>query len=234
MKLTATILALNLPSLGLASVYNYWAFLKKPSAGLSDQFGFNGVDVGYTGLQLCPDSRRRQVVHAAFSSFQNGTTTKHKNCHSGADGSLGVRCALDIFGDYSHFYNITVKNTGGTTWRGTLIDTVTGKSDVIGEWMLPSSAGKMLNGRVGFFEYYNWSDGTTNHDCSKQPFSSQVFFGNPTSKTKGASGGKIILIYEASECVKEAQPEGHSDWQGISDSGWFQEGIFIGSPGFST
>ncbi|KAJ0151639.1 Uncharacterized protein HZ326_5900 [Fusarium oxysporum f. sp. albedinis] len=66
MKLTATILALNLPSLGLASVYNYWAFLK---------------------------------------------------------------CALDIFGDYSHFYNITVKNTGGTTWRGTLIDTVTGKSD---------------------------------------------------------------------------------------------------------
>ncbi|RKL01735.1 hypothetical protein BFJ71_g5064 [Fusarium oxysporum] len=207
MKLTATILALNLSSLGLASVYNYWAFLKKPSAGLSD---------------LCPDSRRRQVVHAAFSSFQNGTTTKHKNCHSGADGSLGVRCALDIFGDYSHFYNITVKNTGGTTWRGTLIDTVTGKSDVIGEWMLPSSAGKMLNGRVGFFEYYNWSDGTTNHDCSKQPFSSQVFFGNPTSKTKGASGGKIILIYEASECVKEAQPEGHSDWQGISDSGWFQ------------
>ncbi|KAI3580828.1 hypothetical protein IWW34DRAFT_906673 [Fusarium oxysporum f. sp. albedinis] len=169
MKLTATILALNLPSLGLAS------------------FGFNGVDVGYTGLQLCPDSRSRQVVHAAFSSFQNGTTTKHKNCHSGADGSLGVRCALDIFGDYSHFYNITVKNTGGTTWRGTLIDTVTGKSDVIGEWMLPSSAGKMLNGRVGFFEYYNWSDGTTNHDCSKQPFSSQVFFGNPTSKTKGAS-----------------------------------------------
>ncbi|EXL47896.1 hypothetical protein FOCG_10408 [Fusarium oxysporum f. sp. radicis-lycopersici 26381] len=152
MKLTATILALNLPSLGLASVYNYWAFLKKPSAGLIDQFGFNGVDVGYTGLQLCPDSRRRQVVHAAFSSFQNGTTTKHKNCHSGADGSLGVRCALDIFGDYSHFYNITVKNTGGTTWRGTLIDTVTGKSDVIGEWMLPSSAGKMLNGRVGFFD----------------------------------------------------------------------------------
>lgn len=115
-----------------------------------------------------------------------------------------------------------MKNTGGTTWRGTLIDTVTGKSDVIGEWMLPSSAGKMLNGRVGFFEYYNWSDGTTNHDCSKQPFSSQVFFGNPTSKTKGASGGKIIFIYEASECVKEAQPEGHSDWQGISDSGWFQ------------
>ncbi|RKK72319.1 hypothetical protein BFJ69_g10236 [Fusarium oxysporum] len=36
MKLTATILALNLPSLGLASVYNCWAFSKAPSARLSD------------------------------------------------------------------------------------------------------------------------------------------------------------------------------------------------------
>ncbi|EWY87504.1 hypothetical protein FOYG_11697 [Fusarium oxysporum NRRL 32931] len=169
---------------------------------LAQQFGFNGVDVGYTGLQPRPDSRRRQVVHAAFSSFQNGTTTKHKNFHSGADGSLGVSCALDIFGDYSYFYNISVKNTGGITWRGTLIDTVTGKSDVIGEWMLPSSAGKMLNGESGFFEYYNWNDGKTNYIYSKQPFS-QVFFGNPTSETKGASGGSITCVYEEGGCIKK-------------------------------
>ncbi|KAM0082620.1 hypothetical protein ACKRZS_005192 [Fusarium odoratissimum] len=76
-----------------------------------------------------------------------------------------------------------MKNTGGTTWRGTLIDIVTGKSDVIGEWILPSSAGKMLNEQVGFFD--------------------QIFFGNPTSKTKGASGGKDTLIYEAGKCVKK-------------------------------
>ncbi|KAG7433133.1 hypothetical protein Forpi1262_v006955 [Fusarium oxysporum f. sp. raphani] len=60
----------------------------------------------------------------------------------------------------------------------------------------------MLNKQVGFFKSYNWNNSITNHDYSKQPFS-QVFFGNPTSKTKGASGGKITLIYEAGECVKK-------------------------------
>ncbi|KAF5238893.1 hypothetical protein FANTH_10136 [Fusarium anthophilum] len=221
MKLSATILALHLPSLGLASVYNNWAFSNIPSAGLGDitfpismkgaprksgyyfaqQFNFHGIDrVGYTGLQPRPDNRRRQVVHAAFSSFQNGTTTNHRNCHPGADGGPGVSCALDLLGDYSHLCTITVENTGDTTWKGTLLDTVTGQSHVIGEWTLPSSAGKMLNGQAGFVEYYNWNDGTTNHDCSTQPFT-QVFFGNPTSKTKGASGGKITSVYEAGECV---------------------------------
>ncbi|KAK0374679.1 hypothetical protein CLIM01_07972 [Colletotrichum limetticola] len=221
MKLTATVLALHLPSLGLASVYNDWAFSEAPSAGLSQitfpmsmegaprksgfyfaqQFGFHGVnDIGYTGLQPRPDNQRRQVVHAVFSSFQKGTTTKHKNCSPGADGGPGVSCALDIFGDYSHVYNLAVWNTGGTTWRGTLHDTVTGKSHVIGEWTLPSSAGKILNGESGFVEYYNWNDGKPSHVCSKLPFT-QVFFGNPTSKTQGASGGNITRVYEEGECV---------------------------------
>ncbi|KAF5688605.1 hypothetical protein FDENT_4825 [Fusarium denticulatum] len=205
MKLKAAILALHLPSLGLASVYNDCMKGAPHKSGFyfAQQFGFNGIDdIGYTGLQPRPNYRRRQVVHAVFSSFQKGTTTKHKNCHSGADGGPGVSCALDIFGDYSHLYNLTVRNTGGTTWRGTIIDTVTGKSDVIGEWTLPSSAGKMLNRQVGFFEYFNWNDGKTNHVCSKLPFS-QVFFGNPTSKTKGASGGKMTSVYEEGECVKK-------------------------------
>ncbi|KAL5613102.1 hypothetical protein FOVSG1_002165 [Fusarium oxysporum f. sp. vasinfectum] len=60
----------------------------------------------------------------------------------------------------------------------------------------------MLNKQGGFFKYYNWNDGITNHDYAKQPFS-QIFFGNPTSKTKGASGGKGTLIYEAGKCVKK-------------------------------
>ncbi|KAF5613345.1 hypothetical protein F25303_14248 [Fusarium sp. NRRL 25303] len=221
MKLTATTVALSLPSLGLASVYNEWAFAKAPAAGLNDitfpmsmkgaprtdgyyfaqQFGFNGVDdVGYTGLQPRANKNGKQIVHGVFSSFQKGATTKHKNCHSGADGGPGVSCAIDIFGDYSHLYNLTVQNIGGTTWRGTLTDTVTKKSDVIGEWTLPSSARKMLNGQTGFFEYYEWNDGTSNHDCTLQPFT-QVFMGNPTSKTSGASGGAITKVYEEGECV---------------------------------
>ncbi|KAF4435208.1 hypothetical protein F53441_13563 [Fusarium austroafricanum] len=221
MKLTATLLALNLPSLGMASVYNNWAFSSAPNTGLQDitfpismkgaphksgfyfaqQFNFIGIpDVGYTGLQPRLDARGKSVVHAAFSSFQNGTTTRHRNCHTGADGGPGVSCAIDINGNYNHLYNITVWNVKGTTWRGTLIDTVTGKSNVIGEWTLPSAAGNISNGQLGFVEYYNWNDGSSSHVCSSQP-KTHVFFGNPTSKTQGASGGAITSIWEDGECV---------------------------------
>ncbi|CVL00448.1 uncharacterized protein FMAN_09890 [Fusarium mangiferae] len=221
MKLTAGLLILNLLSLGLASIYNEWGFDNAPSTGLNDitfpmsmkgaprtngyyfaqQFSFKGMsDVGYTGLQPRPEKNGKRVVHAVFSSFQDGTTTQHKNCHAGADGGPGVSCAIDIFGSYSHLYHFTVRNIGGTTWRGTLTDTATGKSNVIGEWKLPSSAGKIDNGQVGFVEYFNWNDGTTNHECKTQPFT-QVFFGNPTSRTSGAIGGAITKIYEAGECV---------------------------------
>ncbi|KAI1028151.1 hypothetical protein LB504_012466 [Fusarium proliferatum] len=221
MKFAAAFFALNLPSMGLAAVYNNWGFDKAPSTGLQDitfpmsmkgaprksgyyfaqQFSFQGIsDVGYTGLQPRPDKNGKRVVHAVFSSFQKGTTTKHKNCHVGADGGPGVSCAIDIFSDYSHLYHLTVRNIGDTTWRGTLTDTVTGKSNVIGEWKLPSSAGKIQNGQVGFVEYYNWNDGKKNHVCRKQPFT-RVFFGNPTSKTSGASSGAITKVYEEGECV---------------------------------
>ncbi|KAF4345750.1 hypothetical protein FBEOM_292 [Fusarium beomiforme] len=223
MKLKITLLVLSLPSLGLASVYNDWNFEDAPSDGLDDvtfpismrctprrpgyyfaqQFSFNGIpDVGYAGLQPRYDDGGKQIVHAAFSSFQDGTTTQHENCHPGADGGPGVSCALDIAGDYCHLYNIVVKNIGGTTWRGTLIDTVTGKSDVIGEWTLPSSAGKIVNGQLGFVEYFYWNDGQTSHICSSAPFT-RVFFGNPTSQTQGARGGKITRIWEDGECVGE-------------------------------
>ncbi|KAI1045850.1 hypothetical protein LB505_010610 [Fusarium chuoi] len=221
MKFAAALFALNLPSLGLAAVYNAWEFAKAPSTGLNDitfpmsmkgaprtygyyfahQFSFKGIsDIGYTGLQPRPDINGKQVVHAVFSSFQKGTTTQHKNCHEGADGGAGVSCAIDIFGDYSHLYHLVVKNVGGTTWRGILKDTVAGTSNVIGEWTLPSSARKIKNGQVGFFEYYAWNDGTTNHDCSKEAFST-VFVGNPTSNTPGVKGGAITKVYEAGECV---------------------------------
>ncbi|KAF4953684.1 hypothetical protein FGADI_5791 [Fusarium gaditjirri] len=222
MKFTSTLFALSLTSPGLASVYNDWAFKKAPAAGLNDvtfpmsmkgaprtsghyfaqQFGFKGInDIGYTGLQPRPDKNGKQIVHAVFSSFQKGTTTKHKNCYAGADGGPGISCSIDITGNYSHLYNLRVKNVGGTTWRGTITDTVTGYWYVIGEWKLPSSARKMLNGQAGFFEYYEWNDGKPKHNCTSQPFS-QVFIGNPTSKTRGASGGAITKVYEDGECVK--------------------------------
>ncbi|KAG0033534.1 hypothetical protein BGZ82_006075 [Podila clonocystis] len=175
MKLTAASLALCAPSLAFALIGNDWAFDKAPSDGPSDitfsfnmakaphksgfyfaqQFNFHNVaKVGYTGLQPREDKNGASIVHAAFSSFQGGTTTKHPNCYVGADGGPGVSCAVDYAGDYSHTYNLVVENTEGTTWRGTLVDTVTRTSTVVGEWTLPSGAGKIVNGQFGFVEYY--------------------------------------------------------------------------------
>ncbi|KAG0284639.1 hypothetical protein BGZ96_011027 [Linnemannia gamsii] len=225
MKITAAaaILVTCVPSLALALVGNEWKFTKAPEAGLADitfpfnmakaphksgfyfaqQFNFHGIkDVGYTGLQPREDENGKSVVHAAFSSFQAGATTKHRNCHTGADGGPGVSCAIDIKDDYSNTYNITVENIRDTTWRGTLINTVTKKADVIGEWTLPKGAGKIVNGQLGFVEYYTWN-GQPSHTCDSLPYTQAVFY-DPTSKTKGAEGGKITKVYEYGDCVGKA------------------------------
>ncbi|GJJ74919.1 hypothetical protein EMPS_07277 [Entomortierella parvispora] len=224
MKLNAAVLlALCAPSLAFGLVGDNWSFKTAPADGLNDisfafnmakaphksgfyfaeQFNFKNVtDVGYTGLQPREDVNGKSVVHAAFSSFQAGTTTRHKNCHAGADGGPGVSCALDIPGDYNHTYSIEVRNIGRTTWRGTLTDTVTKKSFVIGEWTLPAGAGKIVNGQMGFVEYYIW-DGQPAHTCESLP-KTEVIFYNPTSRTKGASGGEITSVYEYGDCVGKA------------------------------
>ncbi|KAF5563352.1 DUF3472 domain-containing protein [Fusarium pseudoanthophilum] len=111
---------MSLPSMGLASVCNGWAFAKAPAAGLNDipfpmsmkgdprtngysftqQFGFNGVDdVGYCGFRLRANKNGKRVVRVAFSTLPKGATTGHKNCHSGADGDPRVSYAIDIFGN---------------------------------------------------------------------------------------------------------------------------------------
>ncbi|KAF9083218.1 hypothetical protein BGX29_009824 [Mortierella sp. GBA35] len=224
MKLTAAaVLASCAPSLGFALVGNEWKFDSAPSGGLNDvtfpfnianaphqmgfyfaqQFNFKNVaEVGYTGLQPRSDSNGNSVVHAAFSSFQDGTTSDHPNCSDGADGGPGVSCFVDINGDYSHTYNLVVENTSGTTWRGTLVDSVTGDSTVVGEWTLPYGSGKLVNGQVGFVEYYIWN-GQPSHTCNSLPFTEATFY-NPTSKTSGASGGKITSVYEYGDCVSKA------------------------------
>lgn len=221
MKFTAAALLACVPSLAFALIGNDWRFTSAPADGLNDvtfpfniakaphkagyyfaqQFNFHNVtDVGYTGLQPRPDFRGNEVVHAAFSSFQAGTTTNHPNCHMGADGGPGVSCAVDIIGNYTHTYNLEVKNVRGTMWRGTLIDTVTRKATVVGEWTLPAGAGKIVNGQVGFVEYYNWNDGKPVHDCRTLPFTQAKFY-NPKSKTKGSSGGAITKVYEYGLCI---------------------------------
>ncbi|KAF9316423.1 hypothetical protein BG003_002006 [Podila horticola] len=153
----------------------------------AQQFSFNNVTIiGYTGLQPREDKNGASIVHAAFSSFQGGTTTKHPNCYLGADNGPGVSCAVDINGDYSHTYNLVVENTEGTTWRGTMVDTVMGNATVVGEWTLPEGARKIVNGQVGFVEYYTWN-GQRSHTCESLPFTEAIFY-NPTSKPPAPLG----------------------------------------------
>ncbi|KAM4059850.1 hypothetical protein HRG_002527 [Hirsutella rhossiliensis] len=56
----------------------------------AQQFNFEDItDIGYIGLQPRKDNNSVSMIHAAFSSFQNGTTTSNKNCTEGADGGPG-------------------------------------------------------------------------------------------------------------------------------------------------
>lgn len=193
-----------------------WSVSNTPSDGLKDisfpiampnaahksgyyyaqQFSFTGQkDVGYTGLQPREDDSGSSVVHAAFSSFVAGTTSTDENCSDGADGGAGVSCAVDVKATYEHGYTLRVENTQGTTWTGTLVDTVDGTETHIGSWALPDGSGGIQGSQVGFVEYYPWNSGT--HTCGELP-KTEVTFGVPSS-----SGGTGSLgdAYEYGDCV---------------------------------
>ncbi|KAG0046164.1 hypothetical protein BGZ83_008638 [Gryganskiella cystojenkinii] len=227
MKLTtyaAAVLVTCVPSVALALVGVDWKFAKFPKDGVDDvTFPFNMANaphksgfyfaqeytfhnvakLAYCGVQPRPnDAKGKEIVHGVFSTFQGGSTSSHKNCHYGADSGPGVSCAVEIQGDYSHTYNVAIKNIGDTTWRGTLVDAVTGNATIIGEWTLPTGAGKISNGYMGFIEYYTWN-GQESHTCASLPYAEASFF-DPTSTTPGASGGSIVKAYEYGDCVGHA------------------------------
>ncbi|WPH01531.1 Hypothetical protein R9X50_00437700 [Acrodontium crateriforme] len=208
-----------------ALVGNDWEFSGAPSSGLADvtfplnianaphkegyyfaqQFGFhNGGDVGYTGLQPRPDSSDGSSnIHAAFSSFIEGTTSSDSNCSDGADGGSGVSCATDFQDTYADTYNLVVENVGGTTWKGTVVNTVSGNQYHIGQYTLPSNYGNINSTEVGFVEYYPWN-GQASHQCSETPIT-EVTFGNPTSNSGGT--GKVDKPYEYGDCIGKVQFE---------------------------
>ncbi|KAF9162094.1 hypothetical protein DFQ26_003868 [Actinomortierella ambigua] len=223
MRLLAVTLLVCAPSLcfGFFASINNWGFSEFPETGLNDitfpfnvanaphtrgvyfaqMFGFQNIkESGYTGLQPQEDDNGNSVIRGVFSSFQNGTTTNHPNCSPGADGGPGVSCGFIFPANYNHIFNMTVQNIGNTTWRGTAVDTVTKNATEIGVWTLPPESGAIVNGQLGFFEYFLWNGGGESHDCSTLPFSEVTMF-NPTSMADGAVGGHIISVYEdSSEC----------------------------------
>lgn len=207
MKLTVAAAVASLaPAVVEANVGVPWSFSGAPSAGLDDvsfpinmqnaahqsgyyfaqQFGFVASGGAYTGLQPRPDKAGSSIVHAAFSSFHNGTTTSHPNCRNGADGGPGVSCSVNIASPYNVTYNLVVDNQSGTTWRGRIVNAVSGDETVIGVWTLPAGAGKIKPSNGGFIEYFldNRPGGA---NCPKQP-KTEVVFGFPTSTTPGVKG----------------------------------------------
>lgn len=198
-----------------------WSVANVASAGLSDitfpismpnaphvsgyyfaqQFNFVGEDdVGYTGLQPREDSGSSSVVHAVFSSFINGTTSSDSNCSNGADGGAGVSCSVDVDSTYADGYLLEIKNTEGTTWTGTLVDSVTGTQTHIGSYTLPSGSQGIEGSQVGFVEYYPWNS-EASHTCSSLP-KTEVKFGIPT--TSSGNAGSLQNAYEYGDCIGKA------------------------------
>ncbi|GIJ89428.1 hypothetical protein Asppvi_008368 [Aspergillus pseudoviridinutans] len=196
----------NIPSSGLKDITFPISMPDAPHKSgfyFAQQFGFNGLsDIGYTGLQPRPDASGSSIVHGVFSSFAPGTTTNDANCHLGADGGAGVSCSVEIPAPYSPLYHLVVKNTGGTTWTGTLVNTASGKSTHVGSYTLPRGAGGIKSSQVGFVEYYPWN-AMPSHSCSSLPYTN-VTFGAPTTSTQGAGPGRLDKPYEYGDCVGKA------------------------------
>jgi len=174
----------------------------------AQQFTFGGAGgVGYTGLQPRPDyGGDAPIINAVFSSFTDGATTDDPQCHSGADGGPGVSCAVEFNGDYSHIYHLEIRNTGGTTWEGTCVDTVNLSRIHIGSFTLPTDSGPIdPSGQQGFVEYYWFSE------CSSIPWTS-VEFGLPMTSAGGT--GVLLDPYESGGCVGEGNFESHRTEEG--------------------
>ncbi|KAK7048811.1 beta-glucan synthesis-associated [Favolaschia claudopus] len=193
----------NVPSAGLMDITFPMAILEADHIYgyyLAKQFTFiNGSAVGYTGLQPHPDGNGKSVLHAAFSSFIDGTTSTDANCHDGADGGAGVSCSVDWNGVYGRTYNLeVVYQLWSGHWVGTVVDTVTHARVHIGSYKLPSGVGGITSSQVGFVEWYPWNGGEPPDHCAKLPYQ-KTFFGDPTT-THRESKGTVDLPYEVGDC----------------------------------
>ncbi|KAL4246515.1 hypothetical protein ABKN59_008631 [Abortiporus biennis] len=121
---------------------------------------------------------------------------------------------------------MVVENTSGTTWRGTMVDTVTGVRTRVGSWTLPSNMGGIKSSQVGFIEYYLWNDGK-NHPCNTLPKTS-VFFGIPTTMTLGAIPS-LGNAYEYGNCVGQVNFVTSRSPLGVSVSVGVAPNVALGS-----
>lgn len=173
--------------------------LHKDGTYFAMQFRFTKApEVGYMGLQPRPSINGRARLHAAFSSFNPGTTSTHPNCTPGADGGAGVSCAADFDGTYGHRYAMTVTQAGPDTWTGTATNTVTGASTVIGTWKLAAGSGNLRGSEAGFAEWYIGAP-----SCQQMARVDAVF-GAPTTTDAAGLTGTAKASYEYGACVGQS------------------------------
>ncbi|KAF9162093.1 hypothetical protein DFQ26_003867 [Actinomortierella ambigua] len=159
----------------------------------------NSANVAFIGLQPYADAGGQSVFRAAFTTFQNGTTSLHHTCKP-IQGSPGIDCTIMINGNYSHTYELKIEKAYETTWRGLVKDSVTDDMYLIGLWTLPPTTGNITNGNNGYIDYMPWSNTQTSPDCSTLPLAEVTMY-DPFSYTEGVSGGRIDRVLEYGTCA---------------------------------
>jgi len=182
----------------------------------AQQFNFSGQGIGYTGLQPQYDaSNGTSFIRAVFSTFINGSTLNDPDhCTPGADGGPGVSCAAIFTGTYANTYNLEVRNTEGTTWNGTAIDTVTGRRIHIGSYTLPVGTEGIQHYEFGFVEYFLWTS-----TCQDLPYTS-VVFGEPSTTVGGV--GDLHDPLPQGDCTGKDNLQFKKSAQGIEISAGFK------------
>lgn len=172
----------------------------------ANQFAFTGGgEVGYTGIQPTmntTDGKRQYLV--LFSSFRKDTTVNHSNCKSGADGGkAGATCRLHIPGQLGDSFLFNVKKEG-QLMTGTVLNTSTGREDVIGQWTIGISAGSLAMSQSSWIENYKMNDPNFNLTCDNKgwPYYEVKFL--PPTGNYGKIKGTISTLSRGSDACPGA------------------------------
>lgn len=132
------------------------------------QWGFEGHDVQYFGIQPQTPGTRNTTGHLAYSVFGKGSSIGDPaRCSMSADGGPGVSCWLDIDIEFGRWYTIeskVVEKTadGSRRWNGTLVDDSTGKRTYIASFWTDASYGGLGTTASQWMEWWPWNvDGLT-------------------------------------------------------------------------
>ncbi|WP_241581707.1 DUF3472 domain-containing protein [Rosenbergiella nectarea] len=122
---------------------------------------YEGDHQGYMGIQ--PRETGSQNL-AIFSVFGSGAKSSSPNCNRGADGGSGVSCRVqyEFVPGVNYQLSITQQpnsEAGFNLWRGTITDLDQGKTTTIGEYMTPTSWGKLWRKATFFDEWFPFNAG---------------------------------------------------------------------------